>query len=139
MRTAVLLARVRDTCPIFATVDHALAPAADFLRPAALITPLKLAPQAPGLLGRHSQMTDWTFGIYVIVDRVTDGVAATTADQLDDCVAQLRAALNGWVQDPDPDAMSPLAYAGGMIDRYRDGIVCWREDFATTIEMRGTP
>ena len=138
MRTAVLMDRIRAECQGFAAVDHALTSAADLAYPAALVTPSKAEALPEGTVGQgvHSQLVTQTFSVFVLLARSQDGIVGYgKADDLDDLTEALRAALVGW--QPDPDA-STVQFAGGMLDRFHTGIVCWREDYSLETELRLT-
>lgn len=135
MRTGAVIGRIEAQCPGFGQVGHALTSAATLTYPAALVSPLKVDTGPPALLGVHSQKVVHRFGIYILLPRVQDGFSGHgAADLLDDLRAELAAALPGWT--PQPSVFDALAYAGGQLDRYQETIVCWREDFTTTYELR---
>jgi len=133
IRTGIIMARIRDLCPGFAQVDHALSSDETLDLPAALISPVLAVPQPARLLGVHSQIERVTWGVYILLERRRDGpFDFGAADALDDLRAELRAALIGWVPAENYIA---LEAAGGRLDQYRPGIAGWREDFATEYEL----
>lgn len=133
MNVSDILARIRGECmPPFAHVDHALTSGAEYDYPAAFVAPVKRVAEFPRLLGAHAQMTRATFGVFVVLPKRQDTVAASAADDLDDLCASLRAALVDW---RPTGAENPLFYVGGELVE-REGIACWREDFATDFDLR---
>jgi hypothetical protein len=136
MRMRLMLNRVIARCPDFATVKHTLVSQADDAMPSAFLSPIEIAAaRADMISGAQAQMCTWKFGVYVLIRRRQDEDADFGAvEEFDDLLASLRAALIGWT--PDGAMIAPLQYAGGALDKYRDGQVCWRDDFITQIEMR---
>jgi len=135
MRLRQIIDRITDQCPGFAQVGHALTSRADLGYPAALVTPVSVAAGPSQMLGMHSQMLAMRFGVFVLMTRVQDGdTDYGTADLFDDLCAELRAALTKWT--PDAGLFKPMDFVGGQLAQYAPGIACWREDYATTFELR---
>jgi hypothetical protein len=134
MRTSALIARISAQCPLFACVDHALSPAKELTYPAAMVVPSELAAAPDGLFGIvHDQDIVQKFSVFVLIGRREDTSIWSGVDDLDDLTAQLRAALLGWEVDNDH---APMNLAGGKLDRYITGIVCWREDYSVETSLR---
>ena len=138
MKTADVVARIRDLCPNFAHVDHLLMSSTSYDYPAALIAPVENKGDAPriNIPGGYAQDYESLFGVYIVFERRQDGPADNGgADMFDRLCDELRAALINW----QPDwALSPITYAGGRMAPYDAGIVTWREDFAVSTEVRYT-
>lgn len=132
MKVTDIVARIAAQCPGFAHVAHALTSGGDYDYPAAFVAPVKRVAEFPRMLGYHAQMTRQTFGVYVVLPKRQDTLISSAADDLDDLCAELRAALTDWMP---AGADQPLFYVGGELAE-REGIACWREDFATDIDMR---
>ena len=142
MRTDDIVARIRDLCPGFARVDHALTSTFDEVQdsPAAFVSLVEAMPRpnAEGrfrsmLIGVHSQTVDLTVGVFIQLRRTQDDDAGEGAnDDLDTLRGQLHDALVTW-QPAGVD--EPFAYAGGRLVE-RNGLVAWREEFATSTELR---
>lgn len=138
MRLSVVLLRLRAQCPGFATVDHALTSPSDYAYPAAMVVPVKRLARPNGLLGTHAQMVELTFGVHIILQRRQDGVTGYgAADDFDDLCAEVMAALKAWT--PDTSIYKPMDYAGGLIAPFQQHAVTWRDDFATTYDIRTAP
>lgn len=138
MRTETLIERIRQECPGFSGVEHALSSSADLDYPAAMVTPTRVdaAPEGTVGLGVHSQLVTQVFSIFVLLTRTQDGVVGYgKASTLDDLSAELRAALVGWQPDTEE---APVQFVGAMLDRYHTGVVCWREDYSIQSDMRLT-
>jgi hypothetical protein len=137
MNTTDLLARLRAKCPSFAMFDHALTSSATMDLPAGMLTPSRTVAQPNVLLGNliFSQDTTQTFSIFILLPRKRDRGLQSKADDLDTLTAELRQGLIGY----QPDGFhSPLIYAGGTLDKYHTGEICWREDFAAGFDLRIT-
>lgn len=136
MTTGEWIARIKAQCPIFAEVDHVLTSPAAYPYPAALICPVRNKAAEPNVMiaGAMAQDVQITMGIYVVLERRQNGAADYgAADKFDTACAQLRAALVNWSPS---GAIEPVTYGGGEMAPYGDGVVTWREDFHTIIEMR---
>jgi hypothetical protein len=147
MRVSTILERLRDECPGFATVQHGLTSAADGQRPAAYVQPIVVRPSENAYVGPgvpRAHMLETVFAVYILVDRVQDGVSDYgAADEYDDLVAEVRAALVGFT-DPDEQESAggqrhQMEYRGGRLEEYREGIVAWREDFGLQSALYVTP
>ena len=136
IRVVQVMDRIRLTCPGFASVDNALTSAATLDYPAALVTPLKVDASQARFTSYHIQKSVQTFGVYLILRREQDDPTGPSVE-FDDLCAQMRAGLPFWT--PDPTLYSPMNFAGGQLDRYRDGIVCWRDDYTIESEIRIIP
>ena len=136
MHTADLIQRIRTTCPLFAAVDHALSSDSDQPRPLALVTPSSVRADVDGLIDSpRSQMVTQTFSLFVMLARVQDRADGKgTHTDLDNLTDQLRTNIPGWQLDP---YHAPMNFAGGALDRYQTGEVCWREDYSVVFELRG--
>lgn len=133
MKVSEIVARVDAECPGFNHVDHALTGNDGFEYPAAFVAPIRTAADYPRVVGM-SQMTRQTWGVYIVMPKRSDNGASSAADDLDTLRAQLRAALIRWRPAGSPITTHPLHYAGGELTE-RDGLVCWREDFAADIDL----
>lgn len=133
IRIEQIIERIFEACPGFASVESALTSAATLDYPAALVTPLKLDAVPARFTSFHTQQTVQTFGVYIILRREQEEVPGGTG-LFDDLCFELRAGLPFWT--PDASLYSPMNYAGGQLDRYRDGIVCWRDDYTIESEIR---
>jgi hypothetical protein len=134
MKTSDFMARIKAMCPDFATVDHALTSAADVDLPAAMVTPASMSATPDDLIGAvHNQNVRQVFSVYILLARLQDGYISSNADDLDTLTGQLRAALPGWQIDNDH---GPVNFAGGQLDRYHTGLVCWREDYSVETQLR---
>ena len=135
IRVSQLIARVQATCPGFAMVDHALTSAGTLTYPAAMISPLMVKSGPAGYSSYHIQTLTQTFGVYVLLRRTQDGLTGSgAADEFDDLVAELRAGIPHWT--PDTALYAPFSYEGGQLDRWDQGVACWRDDFSTTYDLR---
>ena len=134
MIAQAIITRIKAQCPGFATVEHALTSGADMALPAALVSPVQSMATAPELLGLHSQIERTVYGVYILIARRQDGVTTGALVDLDTLRASLRTALKGW--SPTPAIHSELELAGGKLEPFRDGLVAWREDFASETEHR---
>lgn len=132
MNVTDIVARVAEQCSGFAHVAHALTSGGEYDYPAAFVAPIKRVAEAPRLLGHHAQMTRMTFGVYVVLPKRQDAGGSSAADDLDDLCAELREALIDW---KPTGADQPLFYVGGELAE-REGIACWREDFAADTDLR---
>jgi len=128
MNVSAILTRITSQCPGFAFVGHALTSDHEYNYPAAFLTPVRRVAEFPRMLGYHAQMTRQTFGVYVVVRRA----AGTDPDLIDDLCAELRTALIDWTPGGDDQ---PLFYVGGELAE-QNGIACWREDFASDVDLR---
>lgn len=135
-----LEARLKARCPSFAMIDHALTSTLEFDYPAALIAPAKNGASPEQLIGDvvYSQDVTQTFSIFVFLGRKQDRGLQSNADDLDALTAELRAALCGWRGTNPALGDAPMNYAGGQLDKFQTGQVCWREDFTVTSELRIT-
>jgi len=133
MRTADILARIKAQCPAFKQVDHALTSAAQNAYPCAFVAVARIQAEPNRTLQRSGQTTRWTVRVFVVVERRQDNVFGEgPAEQMDDALAELRAALAGWTP---PGAGMPLDFVGGELAD-KDGLACWADDYATTVLMR---
>lgn len=130
MKLTDVLERIRDQCPGFASVDHVLTSDADVARPAALVGVSRIAATPNGVLGGpHVQRLRTVVSVWIVGRRRQDTLTGYgAADEWQDLVAELRAALVAW--SPGGTA-TPLDYAGGALEKHPAGFFAWREDFAT--------
>lgn len=134
MRTADLIARIEALCPQFAFVDHALNPAHELTFPAAMVVPSEVTAAPDDLIGApHDQTIRQVFSVFVLMGRREDTLIFSGPDDLDDLVAQLRAALPGWQVDNDH---APMNFAGGKLDKFHTGLICWRDDYSVETALR---
>ena len=135
MKVSDIVAKIKADCPGFQHVDHVFSAPGDLPRPLALVAPVKREASDRRLVGQQVQDVRATFGVYVILTKATDDPGENVADDLDALCAELRAALVGFRPIGTDPGEQPLIYAGGELAE-REGIVCWREDFSTRIDMR---
>lgn len=134
MKISDIVAHIKAECPLFATVDHALTAPGDYGYPAAFVSPLKLVAAQPRMNQMKAQMVQHVVGVYVVMKKRTDAVGPSAADEFDDILASLRAAMLGWAP-PDNFVGASFDCAGGELTE-RDGIVAWREDFTIEDDLR---
>ena len=133
MKVSEIVARVAAECPGFAHVDHAMTGKDGFEYPAAFVAPIRTTADYPRVRGL-AQMTRQTWGVYIVMPKRTDNGADSAVDDLDALRLELRAALINWRPSAAPVTTHPLHYAGGELTE-REGLVCWREDFAADIDL----
>lgn len=136
MRISQIIDRIREECPEFAVVDHALTSPASIAYPAAMVVPVEARGNPPYLFGEgeYHQISHRKIGVYVMIARRQDGDADNgAADDFDALCESVRAALMGWAPDARGDV---LAYAGGVLAPFAQGSVSWREDFTLSEDLR---
>ena len=136
MRISDVITRISAECPGFEYVDHILTSAADFARPAALVAPVRSIGARPSINipGGYSQDVELILGVYIVLDRKQNGATGSgAADQFDDLVVDLRAAMINWAAS---GLIEPITYAGGEMAPYEPSVVTWREDFRALFEVR---
>jgi hypothetical protein len=130
---SALMTRIVAQCPGFAMVTHAMTSSAALTYPAAVVALSRVEAEPPGIIGVHLQYARIRFAVFIACTRRQDA-GGSVADELDTLRAELRVALVGW-QPPGP-YLEPLSYAGGQLVQYQDGTASWREEFATSEEVR---
>ena len=134
MRTSDLIDRIAQQCTLFACVDHVLNPTKKLAYPAAMVIPSEVSAAPDDLIGLPQQQDiRQVFSIFILMARRDDTDLTTGVDDLDDLLAQLRSVLPGWQIDPDH---APMNFAGGKLDKYHTGVICWREDYSVETTLR---
>lgn len=132
MKTSDIVDRIAAECPGFAHVAHALTSGAEYDYPAAFVAPVKRVAEFPRMMGHPAQMVRQTWGVYVVLPKRQDTTVSSASDDLDSLCEELRAALIDW---RIPGSDQPIFYVGGELAE-REGIACWREDFAADTDLR---
>lgn len=122
-----VITRIRDQCPVFATVDEAwFAQPIDDLHaetPAALVYLANDNPAGEVETLRPVQQVGLTYGVWILAPRA----------QFREAREQVRAALFGHDIDPEHN---PMGYAGGETTDIRGEFIWWREFWVTETWLR---
>lgn len=142
MQLSLVIARLNDRTPSFkkgggaADLDAALKGKLHNL-PAWFVMPLTEAAQPSRRTGVHSQYITRAFAVVQVLSNVRDMVGNSALVELDDAKEEVRAALIGWV--PDPEVGEPVQFTGGRVLKFEDGRLWWSDEFQVSGFYRSTP
>lgn len=102
--------------------------------PSCYVAPVSESAEDNGLLGAFEQRVDVVFSVVLVCTNRRDATGAAAMGDLEDLRTQIRNALLAWY--PDPAIGEPIAFSGGRLLSFDDGLLSWAEEFRVKTYMR---
>lgn len=142
MQLSLAIARLQTRTPSFKSrggavdLDAALQSKLPIL-PACFVMPLVDTAKPGRLTSVHSQYLTRAFAVVQVLSNRRDTPGKAALFDMDAANAEVRAALIGWV--PDPEVGEPVQFTGGRVLKFEDGRLWWSDEFQVSGFYRSTP